>query len=282
MDHALLDHVGRKLGVQITRCDPVGRGEHNENYRLNDAYLLRVYANTHFANAENEYRMLAHAPPGTAPRPLLIDTSRTLLPYDWIVEEFVDGEPITATPDQLRACARLLRRVHSVTGTKERKPYSERHDHFHRLAAAHGLALPSILAHYEQVAPLTACTLIHDDPVLSNFRQGTELVLLDWEFATYDHFAKDLGIFIGENRLDEHEALIVDAYGWGAAPDEKRLIHFYKEDRILASIEWLLHRLTAIENGETIAAWQDKEAYERQLQRDTDYLFQLVSQWDTL
>jgi len=50
---------------EITDCISVGRGEHNENFALNgkkQKYLLRIFANTQYENAQNEFEILSQVP----------------------------------------------------------------------------------------------------------------------------------------------------------------------------------------------------------------------------
>ena len=63
--------VANSIDDEIIDCVSVGRGEHNENFALQgkkQKYLLRIFANKQYENAQNEYDILSQVPEGCAPK----------------------------------------------------------------------------------------------------------------------------------------------------------------------------------------------------------------------
>ncbi|MBW3002029.1 phosphotransferase [Candidatus Woesearchaeota archaeon] len=294
----LLTHIELKLNCKIKSCKELGSGAHNLNYLLETdkgKFVLRIYANLQFDNCEKEYAILKKLDGQFAPKALLSDTSKKFIEYNYMIQEFIEGQPIKELSDDLLVkIANLMKKVHTITDeSKDRPPKiisdwckkniletsKKRGEEFH--ISAVGL-YNQIKEKVDNIKPLLEkyqrTHLIHDDPVFENFLvQNKGLVLIDWELATYNYFFLDLGTFIAENHITkEQEDKFLIAYGFGQTDEERQIIQISKAYRILAIISWLIERICLIKEGEQKHVGIDIEKYETQMKKEIKYLKELL------
>jgi len=294
----LLKNIESELKFKIKSHKELGSGAHNLNYVLETdkgKYVLRVYANLQFDNAEKEYKILKKLKGGLAPKALLLDTSKTIIEYNYMIQEFIEGEPLKeVSDDMLIKIANLLKKIHTITDeSKDRPPQiisdwcrkniletsKKRGEEFH--ISVVGL-YNQVKEKVDKIKPLLEkyqrTHLIHDDPVFENFLvQNKNIVLIDWELATYNYFFLDLGTFIAENHITkEQEDKFLTAYGFGQTDEERQIIQISKAYRILAIISWLIERICLIKEGEQKHVGTDIAKYEKQMKKEIKYLKELL------
>lgn len=298
----LLNHIGNKLGCKIQTYEILGNGEHNVNYVLesnSEKFVLRIYANTQFKNSSQEYKILKKINGEVAPRVFFLDTSKKYIKHDYMIQEFIEGKPIGKfSKKNIAKVANLLKKVHQIRDLKEdrewKKPigdWSKNNilikskllgDDFHLQMQK---LYREVFQEMERVKPLAKrfkrASLIHDDPVASNFfeKKNGELILLDWEFAHFDYFFLDFGCVIAESHLDKNlENLLLRVYGFGFKPKENEIVQAVKINRALSLISWLIERIASSVKGEKMFAKENVTKYKKRLKKEIKYIQKLIKQ----
>jgi thiamine kinase-like enzyme len=293
---ALLDHIQKKLGFDVKEHHEIGHGAHNENYLLETSHgkrLLRVYANTQFKNAEKECKVLRLLDGFLGPKAYYIDTSRTLLEFDYTVLEYIEGTVIKEFSDNsLAEIALKLRELHKIKVKSEHiSPISDwTSNNIKNNSKRLGVELhrevmslwDQLMKLYQEIKPAlveyTLTSLIHDDPILGNFIQTEEEIkLIDWELAHGNYFFMDLGGFIEENGLtSEQEKTFLDAYGFGSTPTEAKILAFSKAYRVAAIVGWFIERIALLREGKKVFIAEDQGEYEKNLEAEVEHLKRLL------
>jgi len=295
----LLNHIELKLNCKIKSCKEIGSGEHNLNYALEtdkEKYVLRIYANLQFDNAEKEYKILKKIKGNLAPKALFLDTSKEIIEYNYMIQEFIEGKPLKKLTDKhTDKIAGILKKVHAITDkTKERPPqiisdwcrknmletskkigkdFNKAMTELHNQVNAKVDKIMPLLEKYKRTH------LIHDDPVLENFLvQNNNIFLIDWELANYNYFFLDLGTFIAENHIiKKHEEAFLKAYGFGQTEEERKIIEIAKMYRILGSISWLIERIHLIKEGKHKHVGAGIEKHKKQMKKEIKYLKEMLT-----
>ncbi len=294
----LLEHIQRQLEMDLNCYQSLGHGAHNDNYLLDTnqgKLVLRIYANTQFENASKEYKVLNKLDGFLGPKAHYLDTSRTLIEFDYMILEYIKGTVIKEFSNEaLVEIASKLKTLHTVKiGTRQpgsspvsewtrnnikensKRLGSEIHD---EVMALWG----KLMALYQTIEPhivnYTPDILIHDDPILGNFIRTEEGVrLIDWELAHPNYLFMELGSFIEENGLtQEQEKIFLDAYGFGSTPEEAKILAFSKAYRITAMVGWFIERIAQLREGEKVFIDADLTDYEKNLEKKILHLKRLL------
>lgn len=286
---AFKTYLSERLDDPVVRIEELAHGAHNINYVLeceSGKYLLRVYVSSQFDNIDAEFEVLRKLDGDFAPRVFFMDKSREHLEYNYLVEEFIEGEVKKRFgPDLLRLAAQCLKSVHShVSPAQPVKPVSdwtmevlESHDPSPYVDGWQEL--------YEQASraandllrerSLQKSSLLHGDPIASNFIiKEDRVVLIDWEFASHGDPFEDLATVIVEDRLSESEEdVFLEAYG--VSEKDRRFILAHKIKRCLACIAWRAERIAMLDKG---LKHVDETAQEHiyGLREDAQYLSYLI------
>ena len=293
----LLDHIQRQLGTEVSGHSVLGHGAHNQNYLLKTGrgkLILRVYANTQFKNAAKEYEVLNTIDGFLGPRAFYIDTSRSLMEYDYMVLEYIEGTVLKEFNDAaLIEIAGSLKKLHGIKGP-DRGPVSPVSDWTRNNIEVNSARLDvelhsgvmalwgRLMALHSQIEPhltgLCSNSLIHDDPILGNFIQtGDCIKFIDWELAHYNYFFMELGGFIEENGLTmQQERIFLDAYGFGSTPVESKIMAFSKAYRVAAIIGWYIERIASLRDGVEVFIAADQAEYEKNLASEMKHLERLL------
>lgn len=221
---------------------------------------MRVYANTQFKNATKEYEVLNTIDGFLGPRAFYLDTSKSLMEYDYMVLEYIEGTVLTEFDDAaLMEIAGSLKKLHGIKGP-DRGPVSPVSDWTRNNITVNSARLgeelhSDVMALHSQIEPHLAGygsnSLIHDDPILGNFIQTGDCIrFIDWELAHYNYFFMELGGFIEENGLTrQQERTFLDAYGFGSTPVESKIMAFSKAYRVAAIVGWYIERVASLRDG---------------------------------
>ncbi len=299
--HKLLKKIESRLDCKILSKSVIGNGEHNFNFLLNTnkgAFVLRIYANHQFDNSKKEYEILKKLNGRYAPKVYFLDSSKSYFKFNYIVQEFVEGTTLNKfSNEDLKELTRILKEIHKIRNMRLKRMWKEPLGSWIKLnlfknSKVLGEKFNSemkelyylVKEKIEMIRPLMKrydrTHLIHDDLVPENVIKTKEnkLVLIDWEFATYDYFFFEFGCLIGENHLNKiQERVVLNEYGFGLNKKEKEILHVIKIKRILALITWLIERISAIKKGKKICLEGNILKYQTKLKKEVKYIKELLS-----
>jgi thiamine kinase-like enzyme len=151
---------------------------------------------------------------------------------DWIVTEYVDGQPLDAARvrSHPEPVAVALRRFHDSGAILPARFWvPELLDEYARIVSDRGGELPAEWAAAVRLAqrvgdalPLRVPVPCHNDLLAGNLMQTADHVMLvDWEYAGMGHRLFDLGNLAVNNELDEdaEERLLVAYFGGPPGPE---------------------------------------------------------------
>lgn len=282
-------YLSERLDDPVVRIEELAHGAHNINYVLEGEsakYLLRVYVSSQFDNIDAEFEVLRKLDGNFAPRVFFMDKSRGYLEYNFLVEEFIEGEVKRRFgTDLLRLAAQCLKSVHDMKYPAQPvKPVSdwtmevlESHDpspYVDGWSELYERAF-DVAESLLQARSLKEASLLHGDPIASNFIvKRDHVVLIDWEFASHGDPFEDLATMIVEDRLSESEEdVFLEAYGVSAG--DRRFVLAHKIKRCLACIAWRAERIAMLDKG---LKHVDETAQEHIdcLREDAQYLSHLI------
>lgn len=288
-------HLEDTLNTIITSVTSLGRGAHNTNLLLHTPekkYVLRIYENTQFDNCEQEAQMLEFLDGRFAPKVYLVDVSKKHHQHNFMVQEFITGDkPKEFDEAFIKELANTLKRLHAITNTPD-----SQEDFIDEWTQTHIKNTSAVLkeqdrtdvlalyehtkAELESMRPILdqypRTNVIHNDLILDNtiIREG-EMVLIDWEFARFDAFFVDLGVFIQENHLSNaHTQLFLNTYGFGETPDEAKVVTLSVALRSLSHIAWYIERISHIQQG---ILDEDQESHVAQLRSHLEYINKILT-----
>lgn len=298
----LLDHIGRELGYDIKKCEILGHGEHNMNYVLKtdkENFVLRIYANTQFDNSKKEFEIMKRLNGKFSPKALYLDTSKEFIAQDYMIQKFIAGKILKEfNKNNISKVASLLKEIHKIKNIKKdrewKKPIGDwtknnllENSKF--LGKEFNKEIENlyheVLNRLEKIRPFVEkykrTSLTHDDPIPENFmeKDNGELVLIDWELATFDYYFLDFGAVIAESHIDkELEKIFLESYGFGLNEVEKKIVDVVKINRILSLIGWLIERIATCKQGKELCAFQDKKKYDKKLKEELKHIRLLLNE----
>ena len=298
----LTKSIESQLDCRILSHKPLGNGEHNVNFLLDTTkgnFVLRIYANVQFDNSEKEYKILKKLNGKYAPKVYYFDNSKSNFKYDYMIQEFIDGITLKKFSDNdLKNVAKIMKEIHQIKDlTKNREwkepigSWSKKNilqnskylgDEFHNEMKQ---LYSKVLKELEQIKSLIEkydrVHLIHDDIIPENTIKTKEgnLVLIDWELATFEYFFFDFGCMIAENHLTKkQEEVFLKEYNFGLKPNEKKIVHAIKINRILSLISWLIERIASIKQGKKIFVGENISKYQNRLKKEIEHIYELLSE----
>ena len=301
VNHKLLENIESQLNCKIKSCNPLGNGEHNLNFLLESnkgKFVLRIYSNNQFNHSKNEYQILSKLDGRYAPKVHLYDNSKSHIEYDYMVQEFIKGVTLKKFLDSdMTKVALILKEIHKIKDNS--KDRTEKglisqwtKNNFLQKSKLLGDELHNILKQIymtvlresELIKPLIhnykRIHLIHDDLIPENIIRTKEdnLIFVDWEFATFDYFFLEFGCITAEYNLGKkQENILLKEYGFGLKPDERKILHVVKINRILSLIGWLIERIVAINQGKKIFVNENITKYQSLLEKERDHINKLLS-----
>jgi thiamine kinase-like enzyme len=231
------DAIERLWPGREARVEPLSGGITNRNFKVEvdgETYVLRIGGkDTELLGIDRsfEYEATAVAAKlGIAPEVLRYEDGH-------LVTRFVEGEP--GRIDSVEEVGRILRRLHDgppIPGLFNPFRVVEA---YRATAIEHGVPVPDAFAHAHETAglierrrqgaPLRSC---HNDLLAANFiGDGSQLWIVDWEYAGMGDPYFDLANFAVNNGLDElGERRLLVAYG-ADDPDGLVLMRFMSDFR---------------------------------------------------
>ena len=298
----LLDHIGKKLNCNIANYKILGHGEHNVNYTLETEigkFVLRIYANNQLNTSKNEFEIMKNLNGRFSPKVFCLDTSKIFIAQHYMIQEFIEGKTLEKFDENnIRKVANLLKEVHKIKDSKkdrawkflisewtknnllENSKFLDKNIHI-RIKELYD----EVLKKLEKIKPFmeryTRTSLTHDDTVPANFieKNNGELILVDWELATFDYHLFDFGGVIAESHLsDKLEKIFLESYGFGLKKGERIIVQTIKINRILSLIGWLVERIAMIKQGVEVSVFDDNTNYEKRLEEELRYIRKLIDE----
>ena len=202
------------------RIEPLSGGITNRNFKVEvdgESYVLRIGGrDTELLGIDryNEHEAsIAASRVGIAPEVLRYQSG-------YLVTRFIEGEP--GRIDDIEEVARMLRQFHDSPMIGGRFDSFRVVEAYRATAIEHGVPVPPDYEPAHQIArtieriranvPEKPC---HNDLLAANFiNDGSQLWIVDWEYAGMGDPYFDLGNFAVNNGLDEEaEARFLAAYG---------------------------------------------------------------------
>ena len=112
--------ICRKLGEDFVGFSFLESGYHTDTFLLKtkgNKYILKVeQKRVTYKVLKGEYEIIKSLKRGLGPKVILFDSSHRIIPTDFIVEEFVEGEhpKLKATNEFIIAMAKWMKRLHSI------------------------------------------------------------------------------------------------------------------------------------------------------------------------
>ena len=67
-------------------------------------------------------------------------------------------------------------------------------------------------------------------------------------------------------------------YNFGLKPNEKKIVHAIKINRILSLISWLIERIASIKQGKKIFVGENISKYQNRLKKEIEHIYELLSE----
>ncbi len=209
-----------KLGfatINSIEVSKLGMGENNVNYLAivnRERFVFRI-ASTDFAerNMSKEFQTLQALPVGIAPKAILFDSSKKIIPKSFMIQSFIKGKPLRNWSDkQLVKHAKEIAKIHSIREDSSTYFGNEFSIHKRLLRELDNyeddgiylgntpeleVLIEKILHLFERSNPLfnsmNVFSRIHGDLTLGNiFSHNGILHYLDWELSRVDDNAFDI------------------------------------------------------------------------------------------
>jgi thiamine kinase-like enzyme len=298
----LTKSIESQLDCKVLSHKPLGKGEHNVNFLLNTIkgdFVLRIYANTQFDNSEKEYKILKKLNGKCAPKVYFFDNSKSNFKYDYMIQEFIAGITLKEFSDNdLKKVARIMKEIHQIKNLTEKREWKEPISSWSKKNIIHNSKYLGVEFHNEMkqlyskvlnelekikslIKKYDRINLIHDDIIPENTIKTKEgnLILIDWELATFDYFFFEFGCMVAENHLTKkQEEIFLKEYGFGLEPNEKKIVHAIKINRILSLIGWLIERIANIKQGKKIFVEENISKYQNRLDKEIKHIYELLSE----
>jgi len=291
--------ICRKLGEDFVEFSFLESGYHNDTFLLKtkgNKYILRVeQKRVTYKVLKGEYEIIKSLKRGLGPKVIFFDSSHRIIPTDFLVEEFVEGEhpKQKATNEFILAMAKWMKRLHSIkssiaVGWRERSnksPIKEREGLIKSLSSAikdqrnnfdkYKYTLPGKLA--VELESLFDCavalcrknetlfrnykkySLLHLDNWPGNiFIKNNEVRGIDWEFSGYGVPEWDIVTFLNDYKMNIwQKRLFLRTYGYPNSPAAKERLKMIK---LLLTCGWIWDSLWELDH----LIKKDSDAYLRQ------------------
>lgn len=265
-----------KLNFRLIKPSFIGAGSHNECYKINTDkgdYVIKVASNSE--QLKKEFKMLGSLDKDIAPKVYFFDDSKNIIPFTYLVEEFVQGihPPKKASSKFIVAMANWYKKLHLIKSDKI--PKSEMKIIFsmsywcnlkYEKFNLYKKELNNLLANRIEnifIKSLNVCksndslfvdrkefTLNQNDPSNDNiFFQGSKIRLIDWEFAGYGLYERDILTFFKQYQLNSiQRSLFLKIYKYPKTEIAKKRLNVLKIILSLSDISYLVQRIDSLKD----------------------------------
>ncbi len=279
INQEIAEKIFKNIKVSPTKVEFLAAGNNNKNYRIysnEGAFVLRIELGSQFNNLEKEYEFLKKFK-GLGPKVFYLDTSKKVIPSAFLIEEFIEGEPIDKIETAfLNTAGKWYKRLHSNKNNNYSKYSTEefffdlevffentasnRYDEFRyvldkkwemELTPDFKKASEIIKNNKKLFNELNKLSLTHGDPSKGNifYSKGTMRVI-DWEFSEYSIPESELVFFIWTHGLSKkQETIFLKSYGCNFSEESKKRLDVVYLIHLLSMISWRVQRLDLINKG---------------------------------
>ena len=274
----LSEDICKRLSCDFIEFEILGRGAFNVNYLIKtkqDNFVLRISNNSH-RTLQNEYIFLKQTNGKFGPRVFLYDESKKILPYSYLILEFIPGEhPIKITNDFLIKMGQWYKELHDLKS--EQKPkylgklsnysliksfeYRTRIYYENReilklqlqqeLDRYYEDALSIIKKYDDLFSDVKYYSANQGDPTRYNvILEGEGIRLIDWEFVKYNLREWDLAFFVWSYDLDKRDQeLFLKEADYPVTQEFQLKFQLIYLLHCLMILSWKVERLSLISKG---------------------------------
>jgi len=238
-----VEKICKKLGSDLISYSFLAKGGQNINYLFESSkgkFVLRIENNKQFKNFRKEYLFLKSTNGLLGPKVYLFDSSKKIIPRDFFVEEFIEGEhPPKINNKFFVDIAKWYRKLHSIKTSKKPdcmidnhysllhalKPY---YGHYKDYKYALDKNLRQVLDGYFNRAQKLCeindnlfsdrkhFSILHRDPRKENmFYSKGKIRFIDWEFVDYNLPEWEIANFFENYKLKDYQKkLFLKAYNY--------------------------------------------------------------------
>lgn len=259
-----------KIGGSVKAVRLIGKGSFSNCFLVeteNKKYVLKVRNDDKYNRLEREYKLLSHqilVKNDLAPRVFAYDKSEKVLPFPFLLEEFVLGKnPNKKRIDHffIRMMAKWYRKLHVIKTKKLEKVEIKRINSIYfwindslknskicfennDLRNEYEKFFSKVLkiAHEnDHILKRTKYNFIQCDPSEGNiFISDNKIKLIDWDFAGFHIYERDLALFIDCYDLDKKmEKYFLKSYGLKCTKKFMKRFNVLKLVLIAMDVNWL-------------------------------------------
>jgi thiamine kinase-like enzyme len=249
LNKAQVGAVCRELGEDFVGFSLLASGYHNDTFLLEtkgNKYILRVQQKRVTENIlKDEYENIKSLKRGMGPKVYLFDSSHEIIPTDFLVEEFVEGEhpKPKATNEFIIAMAKWMKRLHSIKSSiEDREGYfslssaikDDRNDFDRYKYTLPGKLAAELEALFDSAVALCSknetlfrnykkYSLLHSDYWPGNiFIKNNKIRVIDWEFSGDGVPEWDIVYFLNGYKMNiRQKRLFLRTYGYPNNPIAK-------------------------------------------------------------
>lgn len=263
--------VEHHLHLPKAKIHLLGSGRSNTNFVVNNKYVVRINAHLEEKDKINKEFVVLKALDGynIAPKVFVKDTSKKLIPQDFLIIEYFDGTDLKnkrLSVKMIRDLAQLTATLHSISDTKLSKvkpSYQEVKVNIERLikrTAKHGGKSDSKflfqnLIHLSTTGPQNKLAVVHGDICDSNlvYDQQSQLRFIDFESCGLSDPAYDIAdIFTGFGKTfsEKHQELFYEEYFQHRKdPTLKRRVEVFIPLKLFETLCWAVMHVYEIQQG---------------------------------
>ena len=274
MIHGIKRQFEEITGKEARSIIEIKEGITNENYLINDAYVLRIPQKDHdpLINYKLENEVYTKIEPLHFSEKIVYFDPKTGVKLSKFVHKtrfYVK----TPTNEQIRDVSKTLKKLHNQN-IKVSKKYNaiDKLEYYKKYVDSAELLDEKyenlVVSQYKKILANEKLCLCHNDLVHHNllFKFSGGLILIDWEYAAMNSPLFDLASFISENNLsdEQKEFFIKDYYGYRYTKiKQKRVnsfiafldilfyywaLHYYKKRRLKIYFDIAIEKLNHIKN----------------------------------
>ncbi len=212
MIHGIKRLFEEMTGREVRSQEQIKEGITNENYLINDAFVLRYPRKDHdeCINYKLEKEVYEKIEPLKISEKIVVMDTKTGIK----ISKFVHNTRFyfnTPTDEQIRNTVKTLKKLHSakIKVSKSYEPFKKL-DYYKKYVESAAFLDERyeklVKKAYEEIDKKEEYTLCHNDLVHHNLLyKYNGFILIDWEYASMNSPLFDLASFISENNLSEEQ-----------------------------------------------------------------------------
>jgi len=272
--------ICEKLGARLIRYKLLGAGAFNISYFLltnKGEFVLRINSSDKLEKIRKEYEFLEKSSGKFGPKVYLIDVTKSILPYYYFIEEYIDGyAPGGITDEFLKTMGKFYIRLHQIylpilpEYTRNLPYYSlmkafewcteDYYQNKHVLEDSLLKILDLLYSRSKKIVKnneflfekTSTFSANQGDPSRSNvFIKPNSIKLVDWEYMRYDLREWDLAFFVWVYELNQDQKIAFLKYSkYLTTPPSLFCLEIISLLHCLMILSWKVKRLNQVLNCE--------------------------------